>query len=243
MLPLGFPLDPASRLGVVQGTLGSRRLVFEGGPPAGEYSKNDQASNDPERANRSGWNARVHFEYEGQPAIDWYVPAGTLVRATMDGMATLMINTMSNPFVVYGVSREPYIGNPDRSRAPVSPFPGPGGGQGVFVRIENGQYRTDSAHLDLVATFDRVPATAWLESYRPGAALVSAFAELRDFRQATAVARWSVRRGDVIGCTGDTGYSEGPHLHYAIRRAGSETALCPSEEPGFGENGWLFRSE
>ena len=239
--PIGFPIDPATRLGIVTGGAGSRTIQWGEGPPARDYSRDDQPSDDPERANRCGWNARLHVEYEGQPAVDWYIPAGTPVFATMDGTATLLINTVSNPFDVYGVSREPYLGNPDRARAPVVPFPGPGGGQGVFVRIENAGYRTDSAHFDIVASVGAVPRDAWIEGYGPGTDFVAVFAELRDFRLATPVARWDVRAGHVIGASGDSGYSEAPHLHYAVRRQGAGMALCPTTEPGFEDAGWLFR--
>lgn len=239
-LPVGFPIDPATRLGAVTGVVGSRTMEWGTGPRADEYSRVDQPSNDAVRANRCGWNARVHAEYEGQPAVDWYVE-GLPVVATMDGTATLFINTVANAFDVYGVPREAYIGNPDRSRAPVSPFPGPGGGQGVFVRIENAAYRTDSAHLEVAATAARVPRDAWIAGYSADAgALARQFTALRDFRVATAVARWEVKRGDVIGVTGDSGYSEAPHLHYAIRPARQDGALCPTREPGFARAGWLF---
>lgn len=240
--PIGFPIDPEMRLGIVTGEPGARAIRWGEGPAALPYSRDDQPSADPDRANRCGWNARLHVEYEGQPAVDWYIPVGTPVLATMDGTATLLVNTVSNPFDVYGVSREPYLGNPDRAHAPITPFPGPGGGQGVFVRIENERYRTDSAHFDVAHTLSAIPPGAWLEGYGPGTDFASAFAELRDFRVATAVARWQVRAGEVIGAGGDSGYSEAPHLHYAIRPAGSPNALCPTTEPGFEDAGWLFRA-
>lgn len=239
--PFGFPLDPTTVLGMVTGQVGSRVLQWGAGPAALAYSRDDQPSNDPERANRCGWNARVHVEYEGQPAVDWYVPVGTPVVATMDGTATLLINTVSNPFDVYGVEREAFLGNPDRTRARPGMFPGPGGGQGVFVRIENELYRTDSAHFDIAGTIPAIPDDAWVDEYSAATDFASEFAALRDFRVATAVARWQVRAGDVIGATGDAGYSEAPHLHYAIRPAGSQAALCPTEEVGFEDGGWLFR--
>ena len=240
--PRGFPLDTATRTGLVAGTVGSRVIRWGEGPSALTYSRDDQPASDAERANRCGWNARTHFEYEGLPAVDWYVPPGTPVVATMDGTATLLVNTVSNPFDVYGVSREPYIGNPDRSRAPVSPFLGPGGGQGVFVRIENSRFRTDSAHLEIGASVKLVPRGAYFADYSPSFDFSRAFSELRDFRTATLIASWEVRAGDVIGFTGDSGYSEAPHLHYAIRPAGEMNALCPTAEPGFGgASGWLFR--
>jgi murein DD-endopeptidase MepM/ murein hydrolase activator NlpD len=192
------------------------------------------------RANACGWNARVHFEYEGAPAVDWYIPPGTPVVSTMDGTATLLIVSTSNPFDVYGVSREPYLGNPDRTRAPISPFPGPGGGQGVWVRVENERYWSNYAHLSLRETLALVPAGAFVAGY-VAASDYAVFASLRDFRTATRIASWPVRRGDRVGMSGDTGYSEAPHLHYALGLAGGP-AFCPTEEPGFTNRGWLFRS-
>jgi hypothetical protein len=242
LAPIGFPIDPATRTGIVTGAVGSRVIRWGEGPAAGPYSRDDQPSDDPIRANACGWNARTHFEYEGQPAVDWYVPVGTPVVATMDGTATLLINTVANPFVFYGVAREPYIGNPDRSRAPITPFPGAGGGQGVFVRIENRQFRTDMGHLEIGATLKVVPGRAYYASYSPAFDYAGAFGTPRDFRTATLIATWEVRKGEVVGFTGDSGYSEAPHLHYTINPAGEMTALCPTTESRFPDNGWLFRS-
>jgi len=225
----------------VTGTGANRVLRWGEGPLAREYSRDDQPSSDGEQANRSGWNARVHFEYEANPAVDWYVPVGTPVVAVTDGVATLLVNTVSNPFDFYGVSRLPYLGHPDRANAPVSAFPGPGGGQGVFVRIVNAEYRTDYAHLELIPTLKAVPAGAFLGGYGMDNDYAKEFALIRDFRTATAIAEWEVRAGQVIGFTGDTGYSEAPHLHYAIRPAGSNAALCPTDEAGFENRNWLFR--
>jgi murein DD-endopeptidase MepM/ murein hydrolase activator NlpD len=239
---LGLPLDPATRTGLVVGTVGSRTIAWGEGPDTLSYSRDDQPGDDPVRANRSGWDARTHLEYEGQPAVDWYIPQGTPILATMDGTATLLVNTVSNPFDVYGVSREPYIGNPDRARAPISPFPGVGGGQGSFVRITSDGYQADHAHLDLVHTLELVPADAFLQGYSAATDWARQFGPLRDFRIATAVASWVVKRGDVIGYSGDSGYSEAPHLHYAIKRLGSESNLCPTTEAGFADGGWLFRN-
>jgi len=239
--PVGFPLDPDTKCGRLEGSIGLRSVTWGAGPSVHDYSRTDQPSDDPERANASGWNARVHVEYEGQPAVDWYVQPGTPVFATMDGVATLYLITLSNPFEVYGVDREPYLGNPDRARAPIAPFPGPGGGKGVFVRVENEAFLTECAHLDLRPTLDRV-RPPFLAGYSAATDYEAGFAPLRDFRATTAIARWDVHRGDLVGLTGDTGYSEAPHLHYTIARAGSSTLLCPTTEPGFEESGWLFRS-
>jgi murein DD-endopeptidase MepM/ murein hydrolase activator NlpD len=239
--PVGFPLDPVTRCGRVEGAMGARTVRWGAGPSALDYSRTDQPAADPERANASGWNARVHVEYEGQPAVDWYLPPGTPVYATMDGVATLYVITLSNPFEVYGVAREPYLGNPDRARAPISPFPGPGGGKGVFLRVENEAFRTEYAHLDLRSTLEAV-RPPFLDPWGPATNYESQFAPLRDFRATTAIARWDLRRGELVGLTGDTGYSEAPHLHYTIARAGSAALLCPTTEPGFEDSGWLFRT-
>ena len=59
-------------------------------------------------------------------------------------------------------------------------------------------------------------------------------------RVATTLAVWDVRAGDIIGMSGDSGYSEGPHLHYTINRIG-EPLRCPTTEAGFTDGGWLFR--
>ena len=236
--PLGFPIDPALRLGLVSA---DRTITWGAGPEALAYSRDDQPSADAERANRSGWNCRVHVEYEGQPAVDWYVPAGTPVYATMDGAATLYVITVANAFDEYGVDRAPYAGNPDRALAPVAPFPGPGGGKGVFVRIENDGYVTEYAHLDLARTVGVAPAGSFLAGYSATSDYGALFAALRDYRDATPIASWPVRRGDVVGMSGDAGYSEAPHLHYTVRRAGNNTLLCPTSEAGFADGGWLLR--
>ena len=184
------------------------------------------------------------MEYEGQPAVDWYLAVGTPILATMAGTATLLVNTVSNPFDVYGVSRQPYLGNPDRERAPVNafPFPGPGGGQGTFVRIRNDRFETDAAHLNLMLTLTVLPPASFLEGYTARTDFATVFAPLRDYRVATAVASWPVKRGDVIGFCGDSGYSEAAHLHYTVRRADAANLLCPTNEPGFADSGWLFGS-
>lgn len=237
--PLGLPIDPAMKLGLVVGPGGSHTVRWGAGPEAEAYTRFDQPSDDPERANRSGWNCRVHVEYEGRPAVDWYVPLGTPVVATMGGTATLHAITMTNAFDHYGVSREPYLGNPDRNRAPLSAFLGPGGGKGIFVRVENAGFVAEYAHLDLAQTARILPVEAFLPGYGPGSDYGSLFAPMRDFRASTPIAQWTVQRGDLVGLSGDSGYSEAPHLHHTVRRAGSQSLLCPTGEAGFPDGGWL----
>lgn len=241
LAPVGFPISTDTVTGIVRGEVGSRTIAWGEGPTALAYSRDDQPSSDPVRANAAGWNARVHLEYEGWPAVDWYLPFGTPVYSTLAGTATLYMVTFANPFDVYGVDREPYIGNPDRDRAPISPFPGPGGGMGVLVRVTNWAYRADFGHFDPAPTLANVPAGAFYDGYDP-ASLPGQFAQLRGYLDWTAVASWEVDRGALIGYTGDTGYSEAPHLHYAIARADG-TALCPTSEPGVSNGGWVFLSE
>ncbi len=239
--PIGFPIDPLFATGRVNGVVGSRTIGWGEGPSTLAYSRNDQPSSDPIVANRCGWNARVHVEYEGRPAVDWYIPSGTPIRATMDGEATLFVISVSNAFDEYGVSREPYIGNPDRSRAPLNAFPGPGGGMGVFIRVEGEGYRSDYAHLQLLATARTLPKGALFDGIAADESLVARYTPLRDYRDWTALARWNVARGDFLGYSGDSGYSEAPHLHYAIATSDG-MPLCPTSEPGVAEGGWLFRN-
>jgi murein DD-endopeptidase MepM/ murein hydrolase activator NlpD len=215
-------------------------VVFGGdGPTAYDYALNAQPSGEAEAANRSGWNCRTHVEYEGIAAIDFYIPAGTPVLSTMDGTATLYAISVVNDFDRYGVDREPYIGNPDRSRAPVSPFPGPSSGLGVYVEVVSDGFVTEYGHLDLAQTAGIVPASAFAEGYTAGSPWATLFAAAPDPRVPAAIASWPVRAGDRVGASGDAGYSEGPHLHYTVRRTDSGL-LCPTNEAGFADGGWLF---
>ncbi|HXK33016.1 MAG TPA: M23 family metallopeptidase [Dehalococcoidia bacterium] len=159
----------------------------------------------------------------------------------MDGTAVLLINTYVNAFDYYGVSREPYLGDPDRARAPLSPFPGPGGGMGVYVAVIGERYRTDYGHLALTPTLALVPDSAFSAPYGRGYDWASRFGRPLPSTVAEQVATWEVRRGDVIGYTGDSGYSEAPHLHYAITDRATGTRLCPTTEAGFAHGGWLAR--
>jgi murein DD-endopeptidase MepM/ murein hydrolase activator NlpD len=239
--PRGFPIDPTLKVGLVVGQSPDRSIAWGAGPDALSYTRDYQVSDDPDRANNAGWDCRTHVEYEGQPAVDWYVPSGTPVRATMDGIATLNIVTVASAFDYYGVNGEPYMGNPDRSNAPVAPFSGVSGGKGAFVEVGNDAFVTDYGHLDPARTIASVAPAAFLAGYDRDSDYASLFAAMRDFRVFTPVARWPVKRGDVIGYSGSSGYSEAPHLHYSIRRAGETQLLCPTAEAGFEDGGWLLK--
>jgi hypothetical protein len=238
--PDGFPINPATVLGVVEGTVGSRQLVFGSGPTAFDYATRDQPASAADVANRSGWNCETHYEYEGAPAVDFYIPTGTPIIATMDGTATLNVISVNNDFDRYGVSREPYIGNPDRSRAPYSPFPGPSSGMGVYVHVENADFSSDYGHMEIGATVNAVPASAFVNGYSPASDYASIFAGAPEPRLVTTIAQWTVHRGDVIGMSGDSGYSEGPHIHYQLRRTDGPLR-CPTTEADFTDGGWLFK--
>jgi murein DD-endopeptidase MepM/ murein hydrolase activator NlpD len=56
-----------------------------------------------------------------------------------------------------------------------------------------------------------------------------------------SAASWSVKRGNLIGYTGDAGYSEALHLRYQIARLSDGAQLCPTTELGFVDGGWLSR--
>lgn len=240
LAPNGLPVDANTRTGLVVQTGTTRFIDWNRGSNVFTYAFDDQPSNDASRANGAGWNCRTHLEYEGSPAVDWYIPLGTPVYATMSGTASLYVITTSNTFDFYGVDRGPYLGNPDRARAPLSPFPGPGGGKGVFVRVENQQFTTEYAHLYIRQTISNIPTSAFLPGYSFDTNYESTFARMRDFRSSPRIASWPVNRGDILGLSGDSGYSEAPHLHYTVSRTGGPL-LCPTGEAGFTDGGWLFR--
>jgi hypothetical protein len=240
-LPTGFPLDPEQRTDRVTGAVGARHVEQGGGAAVRHVSAGEHVADDPVVANTAGWNCRTHVEYEGVPAVDWYVRTGTPVYATMDGEAILMLNTVANAFDYYNVSREPYLGNPDRSRASVTPFSGPGGGMGLYVVVLNEEFRTEYGHFDLAATVAAVPASAFVAPYSPSYGYATDFATPMPVTFGAQIATWTVRKGDLIGYTGDSGYSEAPHLHYRITRRATGETLCPTAEAGFAAGGWLFR--
>lgn len=175
--------------------------------------------------------------------MDWYVQPGQPVYTTIAGQATLIVNTVANAFDHYGVSREPYLGNPDRARAPASPFSGPSGGMGLYMSVINDEFRVDLGHLALEPTVAHVPVEAFASPYSPSFDFPSTFAVPRSASWGDIVATWAVHRGDVVGFTGDSGYSEAPHLHYAITRRADGERLCATDEPGFQDSGWLLRPD
>jgi len=237
--PSGLPIHDEQLTGLVVGEPGARTIEWGAGPSAAQYSRDLQPGDDGVAANASGWNCRVHLLYEARPAVDWYIPPGTSVRATMAGTATLYAITTTNAFDYYGVSREPYLGLPSPD-APLSPFPGPGGGKGVYVEVSNGSFVTEYAHLDLSQTARLVPDGGFLDGFGASTDFDGLFAPMRGYLDVTPIARWDVERGETIGFSADAGYSEAPHLHYTVRRAGGGL-LCPTLEPGFADSGWLWR--
>ncbi|HET6614472.1 MAG TPA: hypothetical protein VFH62_01185, partial [Dehalococcoidia bacterium] len=74
------------------------------------------------------------------------------------------------------------------------------------------------------------PDDAFSAPYSRAFDYASAFAVPQSFTYGAQVATWPVRKGDVIGYTGDAGYSEAPHLHYVITNRATGTRLCPTGE-------------
>lgn len=238
--PRGLPIDATQPVGLTDYRDENRTLAWGAGPGALAYSRDYQPGGDHFAGNAGGWNCRVHVAFEGHPAVDWYIPVGTPIRATMNGTATLFTITTTNAFDYYDRPRAPYVGFP-MPTASVSPFPGPGGGKGVYIEVRNQEFVTESAHLSLAPTMAIVPKGAFLPGFESGAPLVEQFAPMRSYLDATPIASWTVARGDVIGFSGDSGYSEAHHLHYTIRRTAGGSLLCPTAEDGFADGGWLFR--
>ncbi len=190
-------------------------------------------------ANRYGWNCRLHATYEGSPAVDWYLPEGTPVYATMDGEAELAIITTVNSFEYYGVDTRLFLGLPS-SQLPRYLFPGPSGGMGVFTSILNGNLRADFGHVNLAMTLGIVPDNAFLSPYTRGYPYEKAFPRPLNAGQETVVARWPIKKGQPVGFVGNNGYSDVPHLHYQVVTKDRKTKYCPTDEP-FPSAGWLFR--
>jgi murein DD-endopeptidase MepM/ murein hydrolase activator NlpD len=238
---LGFPIDPQTVLGEVAGEIGSRTVSFDAaGPTAYDYALDDEPSDDAAVANGSGWNCRTHFEYEGIAAVDFYIAEGTPVLSTISGIARLYAVSTQNDFDRYGVNREPYLGNPHRASAPANPFPGPSAGLAVYVVVEGEGFLTEYGHLSLSRSADTRASGQFGEGFSADSDWDALFGDVTLPRTESLIAEWQVRPGDVVGYSGDAGYSEAPHLHYTIGRAGGEL-LCPTQESGFTDGGWLFR--
>jgi hypothetical protein len=193
-------------------------------------------------SNQYGWNCRTHYQYEdNQPAVDWYLPTGTPVIATMDATAELYIITTKNSFTYYNYPTNLYLGLPP-ANAPGYPFSGPSGGMGVFISLvaEGIPVRAEYGHLDPSRTIAHVPENAFVPPYSRTYNYDAAFGTMKGPRDFTLIARWPVKRGQVIGYVGNSGYSDVPHLHYQIITPDRNTKYCPSEE-NFPRSGWLFR--
>lgn len=239
--PIGFPVDPNLRPMQVIITPQGKRIA----PPAAngptilqvarEYQTRPQ--ND-EMSNRYGWNCRLHTYYEGAPAVDWYLPEGTPLFATMRGQAELYFITTSNAFEYYGMDGSVTLGLPDPSM-PRFPLPGPGGGMGIFVSILNGALRAEYGHLELRQTISMIQPNAYVSPFGRSYDYHSRFGRMTDYNNITLVARWNVQRGDVVGFIGNTGYSDVAHVHYQVVTRDRVTKYCPTEEQG-GTSAWLF---
>jgi hypothetical protein len=106
------------------------------------------------------------------------------------------------------------------------------------VRVENAEFATEYGHLSIVKTLAHLPVDSFVDGYTPYRDYYREFSDVPSPRVITTVARWDVRRGDIIGSSGDSGYSEGPHIHYTVNRIGGPLR-CPTEEAGFTDGGWL----
>jgi hypothetical protein len=235
-------VDPNLKPWRVEIVNGRKRVVEPAadGPDIATVSREifSRPAND-EVANRYGWNCRTHQRYEdGYPAVDWYLPEGTPVYAVMDGEAELVIITVTNSFEYYRVDPTLYLGLP-AANVPIYSFSGPSGGMGVYVSVFDGVLKAEAGHLELDRTVLNVPVSAWIAPYTPLTNFRQVFARPRGPRDGTVVARWRVRRGDVIGYVGNTGYSDVSHLHYQIITPDRNTKYCPSAEP-LPFAGWLF---
>lgn len=239
--PVGFPVDPTLRpLQVLETPLGKVLAPpSPTGPTVVEVARDYQTrpANDAE-ANRYGWNCRVHTKHEGAPGVDWYLPAGTPVLATMRGQAELYIVSTANSFAYYGVDPRLTLGLPAPT-TPLYPLPGPSGGLGVFVSILNGNLRAEYGHLDLDLTLALVPEEAFIAPFSKGFNYRARFSRPLPPDQVTLIATWPVEKGEVIGYVGNTGYSDVPHLHYQVVTRDRRTKFCPTREP-FPGSGWLF---
>lgn len=92
----------------------------------------------------------------------------------------------------------------------------PGGfGKALYMRHENG-FSTVYAHLD--AFTPEIDRYVMEEQYRLKSFSVNLFPE-ND--------RFTFERGDYIGLSGNSGSSQGPHLHFEVRRSSNENPVDP----------------
>lgn len=240
--PVGFPVDPTLRpLHVSYTTQGPRLLPpAADGPTVLDVAKSiyPRPNNDA-AANEFGWDCRTHAQYEDYPAVDWYLPLGTPLIATMDATATLYVIFPQNSFQYYGLDANTYLGLPNPS-LPKYPFSGESGGMGVFISLSDGVLQAEYGHTDPQRTIANVPENAFQAPYSRAFNYAARFAKPLGPNAGTAVARWSVKRGDVIGFVGNSGYSDVPHLHYQIITPDRGTKYCPSGED-LPYSGWLFK--
>jgi hypothetical protein len=240
-LPVGFPVAPDLQPMQVIRTAEGKRIEphAASGPTILEIASGvQQRSENDDLSNKYGWNCRVHNKHEGAPAVDWYLPEGTPVVATMRGQAELYVITTSNSFEYYGVQPGLTLGLPDPS-TPLYPLPGPGGGMGIVVSIVNGDFRAEYGHLQLSKTVANIEASAFVQPFSPSFDYPARFGGMAGHLDLTLVASWPVEQGDVVGFVGNTGYSDVSHLHYQITTRDRKTKFCPTFEP-FPSNGWLF---
>ncbi len=223
---------------------GATRAVVppaENGPTLEQVAREVQTrpQNDME-SNRYGWNCRLHDKHEGTgPAVDWYLPSGTPITTVMGGEAELYVITTANSYEFYRVDPSITLGLPAPG-VPLYPLPGPSGGMGVFVSVLNGTLRAEYGHLDLPTTLPLVPESAFVPPFHRGFNYEGRFGRPIDYQQTTLIARWTARKGDIIGSVGNTGYSDVPHLHYQIVTKDRSTKFCPTREQ-FPSSGWLFQ--
>jgi len=112
------------------------------------------------------------------------------------------------------------------------------------VEVRNDRFTVNAAHLDLgLMVNDAIPSAAYLPGYSGSSDFASAFGVPQAFTQRTSIATWAVRKGDLIGYTGLSGYAEGPQIHFEILRVGSTSKLCPTLEPGYSDSGWLTNTD